>query len=78
MPALQAQILYESRPVCQKNVISMVSILDFCKRKYWALVMTLRSIACSDISSLGHIEIPKTHPQLQHNQENWDCLDNSG
>jgi hypothetical protein len=26
----------------------------------------------------GHIEIPMTHPQLQCNQENWDCLEKSG
>jgi hypothetical protein len=50
----------------------------FANETFWALVMTLRSIACSDVSSLGHIEIPMTHPQLQCNQENWDCLEKSG
>jgi hypothetical protein len=35
----------------KKNMISMVLILDFFKRKFWALVITLRSIACSDVSS---------------------------
>jgi hypothetical protein len=44
----------------------------FANETFWALVMTLRSIACSDFSSLGHVEIPITHPQLQCNQENWD------
>jgi hypothetical protein len=38
-------------------------------------MMTLRSIACSDVSSLSHIEIPMTYSQLQWNQENWNCLD---
>jgi hypothetical protein len=61
-----------------KDVISMVLILDFWKRNFWAFVMPLRSIACSDVSSLGHIWIPMTHPQLQCSQENWDCLDKSG
>jgi hypothetical protein len=34
------------------------------------LVMTLRSIACYDVSSQGHVEIPMTHLQLQCNQKN--------
>jgi hypothetical protein len=50
----------------------MIFILDFSKTKFWALVMTLRSIACSDVLSLGHIEITITHPQLQCNQETWN------
>jgi hypothetical protein len=56
----------------------MVWILDFCKPNFWALVMASRSSACSDFSSLDHIEIPMTYPQLQCNQENWDSLDKCG
>jgi hypothetical protein len=61
-----------------KNVIKMILNLDFPKRKFLALVMTLRFISCSDVSSLGHIEIPMTHIQLQSKLGNWDDLDKTG
>jgi hypothetical protein len=49
----------------------------FANEPSWALVLNLRSIACSHVSSLWHIEIPMTHLQLQCIQGNWDCLDKS-
>jgi hypothetical protein len=55
-----------------KNVISMILILDFRKRKFLNLGDDF------DVSSLGRVEIPKPHPQLQCNEENLDCLDKSG
>jgi hypothetical protein len=59
LSAFQAQILYESHPVCHKNLLSMVLILDVFKRNI--LVMTLMFIACS----LGNIEIPMIHPSCK-------------
>jgi hypothetical protein len=52
----------------------MVLIFDIYKRKFLRFGDDFEV----HVSSLGHVEIPMTHPQFQCNQENWDCLDKSG
>jgi hypothetical protein len=57
-PALQAKILYGSRPVCQKIWLAWFWSCTVANDSFWAFVMTLRSIACSSVSSLCHTEYP--------------------
>jgi hypothetical protein len=65
LSALQAQIICESHLVCQKMWSAWCWAWTFANETFWALVMTLRSIACSEVSSLSDIEVPMTHPKLQ-------------
>jgi hypothetical protein len=49
---------FMNHPVCQKMSSAWFWSWTSANETFWALVMTLRSVACSDVSSLGHIEYP--------------------
>jgi hypothetical protein len=64
--------------VCQKMWPTWFCSWTSANDTFWVVVMTSRSIACPEVSSLSHIEIPMTYLQLRCSQEHWDCLDKSG
>jgi hypothetical protein len=76
---LDVENIIDSLPFVHKFFMNFLVCQRFCSWTsandiFWALVMTLRSIAWPEVPSLSHIEIPMTHPQLHCKQENWDVL----